>query len=69
MATTYINTADATAVPNDIKEGETAYARGNKIEGTQKYSVDGTTLVCPTDWYVDGTTLIIPKSWLAGNGG
>ena len=65
----YVNTADATAIPTDIKSGETAYARGQKITGTQEYYVSGSTLVCPNDWFVDGTTLVIPKSWLGGNGG
>lgn len=65
----YHNTADATAVPDDIRNGKTAYARGAKIEGTQGFSVSGTALSCPSDWYVVGTTLYIPDSWLKENGG
>ena len=65
----YYNTADATAVPADIKNGETAWARGIKITGTQSFTIVGNTLVCPSDWYVDGDTLIVPESWLKKNGG
>ena len=63
----YVNTADATAVASDIKSGETAYARGVKITGTQGYKIAGDTLYCPTDWYVIGNTLYIPDSWLQNN--
>lgn len=59
-----INTADANAVPSDIRNGDTLYVKGEKITGTQGFSVSNTTLVCPTDWYVDGTTIVIPESWL-----
>jgi len=45
-----VNTADATAVPNDIKLGETAYARGMKLTGTQEIYVEGTTLHVPEGW-------------------
>ena len=62
-----INTADATAVPNDIKSGETAWVKGVKITGTQSFSIQGTTLIVPDDWTVSGTTLIIPDSWLGQN--
>lgn len=65
----YVNTADATAVPADIKNGETAWARGVKITGTQGFSISGNTLICPSDWYVDGDTLVIPESWVQKNGG
>ena len=59
-----INTADATAAASDIKSGQTAYARGQKITGTQNFYVDlNGILHCPSDWYVDGTTLVIPDSW------
>lgn len=64
----YVDTADATATPNDLKSGETAYVRGAKITGTQGFSVSGNTLICPSDWYVDGDTLVIPESWMAQNG-
>lgn len=63
----YVNTADATAVASDIKNGETAYARGVKLTGTQGFKIVDGTLICPSDWYVDGTTLVIPDSWLAKN--
>lgn len=63
----YVNTADATAVASDIKLGETAWARGVKLTGTQSFHVDGATLVAPDDWYVEGTTLVIPDSWFATN--
>ena len=61
---TFINTADATAKPKDIKNGKTAYVRGEKITGTQQYSFSGTTVTCPTDWYFQQTSLVIPESWL-----
>lgn len=60
----FINTADATAVPNDIKNGETAWARGVKLTGTQGFSVSGDTLIVPSDWTVVGDTIIVPDSWL-----
>ena len=60
------NTADATAVVSDLKNGETAYVRGQKITGTQSFSVQDDILVCPSDWYVDGDTLVIPASWMNG---
>lgn len=63
MGINYHNTADATAVEDDIKNGETAYAKGKKITGTQGFTVSGTTLVCPSDWTVDGTKIVVPKSW------
>ena len=63
MANNLVNTADATAVAEDIKSGETAYARGQKITGTQSFSIVGDTLICPSDWYVVGDTLVIPDSW------
>ena len=63
----YVNTADATAVPSDIKSGETAWARGVLLTGTQGFQISGTTLIVPDDWYVDGTTLVIPDTWLAKN--
>lgn len=31
-----VDTSDATAVPSDIRIPETAYARGEKIEGTME---------------------------------
>lgn len=63
----YVDTADATAYPTDIKNGETAYARGQKITGTQQFYVENGVFHCPSDWYVDGETLVIPSSWLGGN--
>lgn len=61
----YVNTADATATPTDIRDGETAYVKGELITGTQKFYVEGDTLHCPSDWYVQGNTLVIPNSWLS----
>ena len=64
-----INTADATAMPVDIKNGETAYARGKKLTGTQEFWIDlNGVFHCPSDWYVEGDTLHIPDSWLKKNG-
>ena len=65
----YVDTADATAYPQDIKNGETAYARGSKITGTQGYYVQGDTLYCPSDWQVEtdafgNVVLVVPDSWL-----
>ncbi len=65
----YVNTADATAAAEDIKSGETAWARGVKITGTQGFRIEGDTLICPSDWTVEGNTLVIPESWLKQNGG
>lgn len=65
----YYDTADATAYPQDIKNGQTAYARGEKVTGTQSYSISGDTFICPNDWYVVGDTLYIPDSWFEQNGG
>lgn len=59
----YVNSADATATPADIRIMETAYVKGKKITGEQFFYVDGTTLYVPTDWYVEGETLVIPESW------
>lgn len=61
----YHNTADATAQITDVKNGETFYARGEKLTGTQEYSVSGTKLVSPTDWTVSGNKLVIPTDWTA----
>lgn len=61
----YVNTADATAIPEDIKSGETAWARGVKLTGTQGFSISGDTLIVPSDWTVVGDTIIVPDSWLA----
>ena len=57
------NTADATADAVDVHDGDTVYARGEEITGTQTFSISGNTLICPTDWYVIGDTLYIPDSW------
>lgn len=59
----YHNTADATAQVTDVKAGETFYARGEKLTGTQEYSIEGTTLISPTDWSVSSHKLVIPQSW------
>lgn len=69
MLPNYVNTADATAEPKDIKNGETAWAKGKEITGTQGFSLQNGVLICPNDWYVEGTTLVIPDSWLEKNGG
>lgn len=65
--TNYNNTADATAVAGDIKSGDTVYARGKKITGTQSFTISGDTLIVPSDWTVSGDTLIIPDSWFQHN--
>lgn len=59
----YINSADATATPTDIKVQQTAYVKGQKVTGVQQFFVLGETLYVPSDWYVEGDTLVIPESW------
>lgn len=59
----YVNSYDATATPADIKILQTAYVKGKKITGEQKFYVQGTTLYVPSDWYVEGETLVIPENW------
>ena len=45
---TVVDTADATAITNQIKKGKTAYINGTKVTGTGEIYVDGTTLYLPS---------------------
>ena len=61
----WFDTSDATVADTDIKNGETAYARGKKITGVQKWYVKDGVLYVPSDWYVQDGILYIPESWFA----
>ena len=60
----WFDTSDANATPIDIKEGKTLYAKGQKVTGTQKFSVSGNKLICPTDFTVVGNKVVAPASWV-----
>ena len=46
----YFDTADATAKATDIKQGDSAYAHGELVNGTARVYVSGTTLYVPEGW-------------------
>ena len=48
----YYDSADATAETFDLKNGETAFARGTQITGTADIYVSGTTLYVPEGGWI-----------------
>ena len=46
----YYDSADANAVPSDLKEGETAFVKGAIVTGTAKVYVADNTLYVPEGW-------------------